>query len=77
MTGKPGWLDEPDHDEPVGLARALDDWAAAHPLPEPPRPTQADLDRSDALARERELRDAAPDDVEDELEPEDEREAGQ
>ncbi len=49
----PGWLDEPDqHEEPVRLGQAIDDWAEVddsyakwldrHPLPEPPRPTQAD-----------------------------------
>ena len=25
-----GWLDEPRHDEPVALAQALGEWAAAH-----------------------------------------------
>ncbi len=58
-----GWLDEP-----VQLDQAMDEWAATHPMPEPPRLTQADLERSDALARERALWDAAPDDVADEPE---------
>ncbi len=31
----PGWLDEPEHDEPVGLAQAVSEWAAAHPHAEP------------------------------------------
>ena len=30
----PGWLDEPEHDEPVGLAQAVSEWAGtAAPLP--------------------------------------------
>jgi hypothetical protein len=35
-TRRPGWLDEPGHDEPVELAEALSEWAAGHPRPEAP-----------------------------------------
>ena len=27
---EPGWLDEPEYDEPVKLAQALGEWAATH-----------------------------------------------
>lgn len=33
-TQGPGWLDEPEHDEPVKLGEALADWAAGQSHPE-------------------------------------------
>ncbi len=41
----PGWLDESEHDEPVGLAQAVSEWAAAHPQAGPddePEPEEYD-----------------------------------
>lgn len=29
-TQGPGWLDEPEHDEPVQLEHAIDDWLSSH-----------------------------------------------
>ena len=33
MTG-PGWLDEPEHDEPVELGQLVAEWAATQDNPE-------------------------------------------
>jgi hypothetical protein len=37
-TTRPGWLDEPGHDEPVELGQALAEWAAGHARADEPGP---------------------------------------
>ena len=34
MTARPGWLDEPEHNEPVVLGQAVAEWADGQPRPE-------------------------------------------
>lgn len=33
MTARPGWLDEPEHEDPVELGQALDEWRAGQSRP--------------------------------------------
>lgn len=40
-TTGPGWLDEPEHDEPVELAEALAEWTSRHLRPDAEQDSEA------------------------------------